>query len=52
MNYEINTEDDYRQAMNRFLEICSEPKNEDEVKEMYLLMELMGKYERKSCSYN
>lgn len=52
MNYEIETEDDYRNALNRFLEICSAPKDENEVKEMYLLMEVMGKYERRSCSYN
>ena len=52
MNYSIETEDDYRNALNRFLEICSEPKDEDEVKEMYLLMDLMGKYERNNCSYN
>lgn len=52
MNYEIETEDDYRNAMNRFLEICSAPKNEEEVKEMYLLMDLMGKYERENCAYN
>ncbi|MCY1721241.1 hypothetical protein OU798_12860 [Prolixibacteraceae bacterium Z1-6] len=52
MNYEIETEDDYRNAMNRFLEICVAPKNENEVKEMYLLMDLMGKYERENCSAN
>lgn len=52
MNYEIETEDDYRDALSRFLEICEAPKNEGEVKEMYLLMDLMGKYERNNCSYN
>jgi hypothetical protein len=52
MNYEIKTEDDYREAMNRFLEICHAPKDEDEVKEMYLLMDVMAKYERENCSSN
>ena len=52
MNYEIETEDDYREAMKRFLSICEAPKNEDEVKEMYLLMAQMEKYERDNCSFN
>jgi hypothetical protein len=52
MNYEIKTEDDYRDALKRFLEICAEPKDELEVKEMYLLMELMGRYEQENCSSN
>ncbi|WP_346856358.1 hypothetical protein [uncultured Draconibacterium sp.] len=52
MNYEINTEDDYRDALKRFLEICVAPKDELEVKEMYLLMELMGRYEQENCSSN
>ena len=48
----IETEDDYRDALNGLLEICEEPKNEDEVKELYLIMFLMEKYERENCSYN
>ncbi len=52
MKYEIETEDDYRDALNRFLEICNTPKSEEEIKEMYLLMSLMEKYERENCSYN
>ena len=52
INYEIQTEDDYRDALNRFLEICSAPKNDEEVREMYLLMSLMEKYERENCSCN
>jgi hypothetical protein len=52
MKYEIETEEDYRNALNRFMDICSDPKNEDEIKEMYLLMNLMGKYERQNCSYS
>ena len=52
MNYELKTEDDYRDALNRFLLICEAPKNDDEVKEMYLLMHLMEKYEKENCSAN
>ena len=52
MIYEINTEEDYHEALIRFLEICQSPKNTEEVKEMYLLMDLMGKYERENCSTN
>ena len=48
----IETEDDYRDALQRFLEICEAPKDIDEVKEMFLLMDLMEKYERANCSYN
>jgi len=52
MNYEVDTEDDYQKALVRFLEICKEPKNKTEVKEMYLLMDLMSKYERDNCAEN
>lgn len=50
--YEIDTEEDYQKALKRFLSICEGPKNDTEVKEMYLLMDLMGKYERDNCSIN
>jgi Trp operon repressor len=52
MIYEIETEEDYQQGLKRFLEICSDLKNEDEEKELYLLMALMEKYERENCSSN
>lgn len=52
MNYEIETEEDYQKGLKRFLEICGGPDSEDEVKEMYLLMSLMEKYERENCSIN
>jgi len=48
----IETEEDYRDALKRFLEICEAPKDSDEIKELYLLMNLMEKYERENCSYN
>jgi hypothetical protein len=52
MIYEIETDDDYRDALKRFLEICKDPKDTTEVKEMYVLMDIMAKYERESCSEN
>jgi hypothetical protein len=52
MIYEVETEEDYQKALVRFLDICSEPKNSTEVKEMYLLMDLMSRYERENCSEN
>lgn len=48
---QIETEDEYREALKRFLEICSAPKNSEEEKELYLLMDLMEKYERNNCSF-
>lgn len=46
----IESEEGYRAALKRFFEICDAPKDETEVKELFLLMELMEKYERKNCS--
>jgi len=51
-NYRIETEDDYREALNRFLEIYDSTKSDEELKEMLLLMNLMEKYERENCSDN
>jgi len=52
MIYEIETEEDYQHGLKRFLEITNGPKDDDEVMEMYLLMDLMEKYERENCSTN
>lgn len=52
MIYEIVTEEDYQQALKRFLEICGGQKDDLELKELYLLMALMEKYERENCSIN
>jgi hypothetical protein len=52
MIYEIETEDDYQLGLKRFLEICASQKDENELKEMELLMALMEKYERENCSIN
>ena len=48
---QIETEDEYREALNRFLQICSAPKDLEEERELYLLMDLMEKYERNNCSF-
>lgn len=47
----IETEEDYREALKRFLEICEAPKDSEEGKELYVLMDLMEKYERNNCSF-
>lgn len=52
MMYEIITEEDYQEGLRRFLELTNGPQNEEELKEMYLLMDLMEKYERDNCSSN
>ena len=52
MIYVIETEDDYQLGLKRFLEICTSQKDENELKEMELLMALMEKYERENCSTN
>ena len=48
----IETEEDYRAALKRFFEICEAPQNNDEVKELFVLMDLMEKYERNDCSFS
>jgi hypothetical protein len=52
MVYNIETEDDYREAVKRFLEICDCPGNTEETLELDLLISQMEKYERDSCSGN
>lgn len=44
------TEDDYREALKRFLEICDAPKCSPEINELEKLMYLMEIYERDNCS--
>ncbi|MDD4109477.1 MAG: hypothetical protein PHH93_12235 [Prolixibacteraceae bacterium] len=48
----IETEDDYREALNRFIKLCESNKSDDELKEMLLLIDLMEKYERTNCGNN
>lgn len=50
MIVEIVTEEDYQEGLRRFLELTSSQQNDDDLKEMYLLMDLMEKYERENCS--
>jgi hypothetical protein len=52
MLHKIETEDDYRDALKRFLEICGTQKTDDDLNELLVLMDLMEKYERENCSYN
>lgn len=47
----IETEDDYRKALNRFLQVC-EPKTEEELWEKYQLLRLIEAYEEKNCRYD
>jgi len=49
---EIETEDDYRTALDRFIELCDSRKNDEEIKELFLLIDLMEKYEQSSCGSN
>lgn len=44
------TEDDYRNALKRFLEICDAPEDTPEASELEKLMYLMQIYEQDNCS--
>ncbi len=50
MNYTLFTEDDYRQALKRFLEIIDAEENTPEAEELEILMILMEIYEKDNCS--
>ena len=52
MNYQIETEEDYREALVRVFEICDIHKTEKDLTELYVLMDLLAKYERDNCSIN
>jgi hypothetical protein len=52
MIYGIETEEDYQQGLKRFLEISNGSMEDEELKELYVLMALMEKYERENCSTN
>ncbi len=52
MNYWIKTEEDYREALARVLEICDIHKTKDDLKELYVLMDSLAKYERDNCTVN
>jgi hypothetical protein len=44
------TEDEYREALKRFLEICDTPEGTPEAKELEQLMVIMEIYEQENCS--
>ena len=46
------TEDEYRQALKRFLEICDTDDNTPEADELDQLMIVMEIYEQENCSWN
>ncbi|WP_318351094.1 hypothetical protein [Aquipluma nitroreducens] len=46
----IFTEDEYREALKRFLEICDKPDNTAEAEELEMLMTVMEIYEQENCS--
>ncbi len=47
---EIFTEDEYREALRRFLEICDAPENTPESDELEQLITIMEIYEHENCS--
>lgn len=47
---EIFTEDEYREALKRFLEICDAPENTPESEELEQLITIMEIYEQENCS--
>ncbi len=48
---EIFTEDEYREALRRFLEICDSPGNTPESEELEQLITIMEIYEQENCSH-
>ncbi len=45
----IFTEDEYRQALKRFMEICDAPEGSPEAEELEILITLMEIYEQENC---
>jgi hypothetical protein len=46
----IFTEDDYREALKRFLEICDAPEDTPESVDLEKLMVMLETYEQENCS--
>lgn len=46
----IYTEDDYREALKRFLEICDSPEDSPAADDLEKLMYLLESYEQENCS--
>ena len=49
---EIHTEDDYREALMRFIHLCETQKNDEDLKELLVITRQMEKYERENCGSN
>ena len=49
---EIETEEDYREALCRFIKLCESKKTDEDLKELLLITNLMEKYERANCGKN
>ena len=49
MTEKIQTEDEYREAVKRFLEICNIMNNPTISAELFRLIELLEEYENKNC---
>lgn len=52
MNYDLETEEDYRNALHRFIQLSDKSTDQDAIKEMFLLMMLMEKYEQHNCPFH
>ena len=52
MNYYLETEDDYRLALHRFIELSQKTKNEEERQEMLMLIKLMDRYEQQNSPFH
>jgi len=50
MKETLFSEDEYREALKRFLEICDAPQNTPEAEELEFLMTVLEIYERENCS--
>jgi hypothetical protein len=50
VNNFLFTEDEYREALRRFLEICDAPDGSAEAVELEQLMTVMEIYEQENCS--
>lgn len=49
---DIQTEDDYREALLRFIKLCETQKTDDDLKELMVLTRQMERYERENCNSN
>jgi hypothetical protein len=49
MTDKLETEDDYRKALKRFLELCCIPEDSPYLEEFFSLMDLLEEYEKINC---